>query len=84
MVNSSESHIFPFVAYYPDWEVLFKEITDNLPMDGYWDALDIDRLTDDDYLENHHLSTAFLMVNSLETLEEMIYSCYKKDQEKIK
>ncbi len=70
MVNSSESHIFPFVAYYPDWEVFFKEITGNLPMDGYWDALDVDRLTDDDYLENHHLSTAFLMVNSLDTLEE--------------
>lgn len=70
MVNSTQPNFFPFVAYYPNWETYFYEITNNLPMDGYWDALDIDRLTSEAYITNHHLSTTFLLLNSLTFLEE--------------
>lgn len=65
-VNSSNSHLFPFVGYYPDWESFFEEITNNLPMDGYWQILDIDRLTSNSYIQNHHLSVTYLLLNSLD------------------
>ena len=65
-VNSSNSHLFPFVGYYPEWTNFFEEITNNLPMDGYWKALDINHLTSNDYIKNHHLSITYLLLNSLE------------------
>ncbi len=70
MVNSSMVNFFPFVGYYPDWEVYFSQITDNLPMDGYWDAFDTDRLSSEEYIDNHHMSSTFLLINSLNFLEK--------------
>ncbi len=70
MVNSTTANFFPFVGYYPDWEIYFSEITNNLPMDGYWDAFDIDRLSSRSYIDNHHLSSTFLLINSLNFLEQ--------------
>jgi uncharacterized repeat protein (TIGR01451 family) len=72
MINSTNDHFFPFVAYYPDWDLYFEEVTHNLPMDGYWKALDINRLTDQTYLNNYHLSTTYMLINSLNMLEEGI------------
>jgi len=69
MINESNPYFFPFVGYYPNWEVFFYEITNNLPMDGYWKALDIERLISEDYIENQHLSSTFLLVNSLDLLD---------------
>jgi len=66
MVNISEPNFFPFVGDYPDWEILLNELTNNLPMDGYWRALDLSRLTSEMYLNNHHLSSTFLILNSLD------------------
>ena len=69
MVNSTEDNFFPFVGYYPNWDHFFGEITNNLPMDGYWKALDIDRLTSDAYVNNQHLSATYLLINSLDFVE---------------
>jgi uncharacterized repeat protein (TIGR01451 family) len=69
MINESNPYFFPFVGYYPNWELFFYETTNNLPMDGYWKALDIERLISKDYIENQHLSSTFLLVNSLDLLE---------------
>ncbi|MHA1472230.1 MAG: hypothetical protein ACTSQW_03935, partial [Promethearchaeota archaeon] len=69
MINESNPYFFPFVGYYPNWELFFEETTSNLPMDGYWKALNIDRLTSEDYFENQHLSSTFLLVNSLDLLD---------------
>lgn len=66
MVNVSEPNFFPFVGDYPDWEILLNELTNNLPMDGYWKALDLSRLTSEVYLNNHHLSSTFIILNSLD------------------
>ncbi|MBY8987136.1 MAG: hypothetical protein KGD61_01690 [Candidatus Lokiarchaeota archaeon] len=72
MVEESNPYFFPFVGYYPDWELYFLEVTTNLPMDGYWKALNVDRLSSEDYLKNYHLSSTFLLVNSLDFLEHDI------------
>ena len=72
MVNSSNSRFFPFVGYYPEWGHFFEELTSNFPNDGYWKALDTDRLTSSSYYENQHLSASFMVINSLEILELMI------------
>ena len=72
MVNDSEPNAFPFIGYYPNWTNYLEELTSNLPMDGYWKALDIDRLRSKEYLENYHLSSTFMLVNSLDFLEEDI------------
>jgi len=69
MINESNPYFFPFVGYYPNWDLFFDEITNNLPMDGYWKALDIERLISEDYIENQHLSSTFLLVNSLDLLD---------------
>ncbi|MFX1311656.1 MAG: hypothetical protein ACFFHD_03450 [Promethearchaeota archaeon] len=70
MVNTSDSNFFPFVGYYPDWEIYIQELTHNFPLDGYWKALDIERLTSDIYIKNHHFSSSFMVVNSLDFFEE--------------
>ncbi|MGQ4874749.1 MAG: Rho termination factor N-terminal domain-containing protein [Promethearchaeia archaeon] len=72
MVNSSQENFFPFVGYYPDWDAYFDEMLRNVPKDGYWKALDIDRLTSEDYLSHHHLSSTYFLLNSLELLEKGI------------
>ena len=69
MVNVSETNFFPFVGYYPDWEHFFEELTRNFPMDGYWKALNIDRLISQEYLENYHLSATYMLINSLDFFE---------------
>ncbi len=69
MVNVSETNFFPFVGYYPDWEHFFEELTRNFPMDGYWKALNIDRLISQEYLENYHLSVTYMLINSLDFFE---------------
>jgi len=65
-INSSNPYLFPFVGYYPDWGSFIEEMTKNLPMDGYWQTLDIDRLTSNTYIHNHHLSVTYLLLNSLD------------------
>ncbi|MFW9949634.1 MAG: hypothetical protein ACFFKA_05860, partial [Candidatus Thorarchaeota archaeon] len=74
-VDSNNPYFFPFVGHYPDWEIYFREVTTNLPMDGYWKALNVERLTSDEYLKNHHLSSTFLLVNSLDFLDRDITKC---------
>jgi len=74
MINTSSPYLFPFVGYYPNWEVYFNEITTNLPMDGYWKALNVDHLTSEEYITTQHLSSTFLLVNSLDFLD---YDAYK-------
>ena len=69
MVNVSEPNFFPFVGDYPDWALLLNELTNNLPMDGYWKALDLSRLTNEEYFNNHHLSSTFIILNSLDFFE---------------
>jgi len=73
MVNTSNSYFFPFVGHYPNWEIYFDEITKNLPMDGYWKALNVERLTSEEYINTQHLSSTFLLVNSLDFLDYDIY-----------
>ena len=72
MVNLSNPYLFPFVGYYPDWDNYFHEITTNLPMDGYWKALDVERLTSEEYINSQHLSSTFFLVNSLDLLDKDI------------
>ncbi|MFW9940254.1 MAG: hypothetical protein ACFFFT_04385 [Candidatus Thorarchaeota archaeon] len=68
-VDTEKSNFFPFVGDYPDWKILLNELTTNLPMDGYWRALDLSRLTSKIYLNNHHFSTTFIILNSLDFFE---------------
>ena len=69
LVDVVEPNFFPFVGDYPDWEILLNELTTNLPMDGYWKALDLSRLTSEMYLNNHHFSSTFVILNSLDFFE---------------
>ncbi|MEJ2295107.1 MAG: hypothetical protein P8Y23_10080, partial [Candidatus Lokiarchaeota archaeon] len=41
-------------------------------MDGYWKALDVERITSDDYISSKHLSSTFLLVNSLDLMEKNV------------
>ena len=73
MINVSEPNFFPFIGYYPEWGVFLHELTTNLPMDGYWKALDINRLTSEEYLMNHHISSTFFLLNSLDFFEKDLF-----------
>jgi len=70
LLNVSDSYFFPFVGYYPNWEIYLHELIDNVPLDGYWKAFDIQRLISDEYVQNFHLSSTFLLVSSLDLLEK--------------
>ncbi|MFX1353542.1 MAG: hypothetical protein ACFFGP_06245 [Promethearchaeota archaeon] len=78
MINVSKSNFFPFIGSYPDWELFFQEITKNLPMDGYWKALDIDRLTSKDYLLNNHISSTIFTLSSFDFFEKDILDSIKQ------
>ncbi|UCC21198.1 MAG: hypothetical protein JSV62_07960, partial [Promethearchaeota archaeon] len=69
MVNSTEPNFFPFIGSCPEWKCYFNELTANFPMDGYWKALDINRLTSQSYSQNNHLSSSFILLNSLDFFE---------------
>ncbi|MFW9825183.1 MAG: hypothetical protein ACFFE4_19735, partial [Candidatus Thorarchaeota archaeon] len=69
-INSSDLNSFIFIGDLPNWDLYFDEITNNLPMDGYWKALDLSRLTSEDYYNNYHLSSTFMIINSLSFIEE--------------
>lgn len=69
MVNVSEPNFYPFIGTCPNWNFFFNELTKNFPMDGYWQALDINRLTNLEYLENNHISSTFMLLNSLDFFE---------------
>jgi uncharacterized repeat protein (TIGR01451 family) len=69
MVNVSEPNFFPFVGSCPNWDCFLDELTTNFPMDGYWKALDKNRLTRPDYMQNYHLSASFMLLNSLDFFE---------------
>ncbi|MFX1454050.1 MAG: hypothetical protein ACFFDB_01615 [Promethearchaeota archaeon] len=69
-VNNSDPNSFIFVGDAPNWNIYFDEITNNLPMDGYWKALDLSRLTSEDYYNKYHLSSTFMIINSLSFIED--------------
>jgi len=69
-VNVSKPNSYLFVGDAPNWDLFFDEIKNNLPMDGYWKALDFSRLTSEDYYNNYHLSSTFMIINSLSFIEE--------------
>ncbi|MFX1495956.1 MAG: hypothetical protein ACFFBH_00370 [Promethearchaeota archaeon] len=78
MINVSNPNFFPFVGYYPDWALFFKEVTENLPMDGYWKALDLNRLTSKEYLLNYHISSTIFTLNSFDFFEKDILASIKQ------
>ena len=69
-VNTTEENFFPFIGHYPDWNIYLDEIIRNVPKDGYWKALNIERLTSNDYLNNYHLSSTYFLINSLDILDK--------------
>ncbi len=69
MINVTAPNFFPFIGSYPNWNCFYEELTKNFPMDGYWKALDINRLTNQEYLENYHVSSTFMLLNSLDFFE---------------
>ncbi|MFX1462178.1 MAG: hypothetical protein ACFFBF_03925 [Promethearchaeota archaeon] len=69
MVNTSEPNFFPFVGACPNWDCFLSELTSNFPMDGYWKAFDFERLTSQEYVENYHISSSFMLLNSLDFFE---------------
>lgn len=71
-IDTSEKNFFPFIGYYPNWEIVLNRLYVNLPKDGYWKALDLDRLLSNEYLEKQHLSFSILLLNSLEIYNEGI------------
>jgi len=70
LVNSSEPNFFSFVAHHPNWEVFLEQTTTNLPMDGYWKALNVARLESSNYMNTYHFSASYLLINSLDLLDE--------------
>ncbi len=69
MVNVSEPNFFPFIGSCPNWDCIFEELMTNFPMDGYWSALDVSRLSSQSYTQDYHLSSSFMLLNSLDFFE---------------
>jgi len=69
-VNTTEENFFPFIGHYPNWNIYLDEMIRNVPKDGYWKALDIGRLTSNEYVNNYHLSSTYFLINSLDILDK--------------
>ncbi|MFX0038493.1 MAG: hypothetical protein ACFFCY_03005 [Promethearchaeota archaeon] len=69
LVNVSESNFFPFIGFCPNWECYLEELMTNFPMDGYWKALNKDRLINQEYTQNYHISSSIMLINSLDFFE---------------
>ncbi len=65
-----EDYFFPFFGFYPNWADYFELIIENAPQDGYWGAIDSDRLLSEEYLTNKHISSYILMLDSVDTLAD--------------
>jgi hypothetical protein len=72
MVNSSEPNFYPFIGYYPQWDILLKQFTGNIPKDGYWKTFDLQRLLGKNYRNNKHLSFSYALINSPELFQKDI------------
>ncbi len=72
MINISNPNYYGFVGYLQDWEFYLDQMTSNFPKDGYWKALDLERLRSKNYSSNHHLSSTYILINSVEFIEEEI------------
>ncbi|MHA1339837.1 MAG: BatD family protein [Promethearchaeota archaeon] len=66
--NQGIEYWFPFVGYYPNWSIILDEITYNVPKDGYWGALDVERLSSESYLNHNHISASIIMFQTMEYL----------------
>jgi hypothetical protein len=66
----SEDFFFPFFGFYPDWDDYFNLVISNAPQDGYWGAIDTDRLLTEEYLTQKHISSYILMLDSVDVLTE--------------
>lgn len=73
LLNVSRANYYPFIGHVPDWNVYINEVTLNLPNDGYWSALDVERITSQEYNQNCHLSSTYFLINSLDILEKDIF-----------
>lgn len=73
-IPTSNQYFFPFIGHIPNWDIYMREIMGNLPMDGYWKALDVERLTSEEYINSKHLSSSFLLINSLDLLEKDFFT----------
>lgn len=71
LLNSTDDpNFFPFIGYYPNWNIMLDVMTSNAPLDGYWGTLDINRLSSNVYYENFHISSVILMLDSVDYLLE--------------
>ncbi|MHA1641371.1 MAG: hypothetical protein ACTSUX_02000 [Promethearchaeota archaeon] len=77
-LNVDHPNLFVFVGYYPDWKKYFSEILPNIPMDGFWKALNVERLTSKNYYNSHHLSSTILHIESLDFLNENVLNEIKQ------
>jgi len=62
----SKSRFYPFFGFYPNWNDLFEVIINNAPQDGYWGAIDTERLLSESYITQKHISSYILMLDSVE------------------
>ncbi|MHA1727692.1 MAG: hypothetical protein ACTSWY_03055 [Promethearchaeota archaeon] len=70
--EKEDNYFFPFIGYYPNWETMINIMFDNAPNDGYWGSVDTTRLKSKEYLENNHLSSVILMLDSINLLYDGI------------
>ncbi|MBD3352050.1 MAG: hypothetical protein GF364_11240 [Candidatus Lokiarchaeota archaeon] len=67
--NQNRTDWYPFLAYYPNWEIMIDLVYENTPKDGYWGALDVERIKSESYYNTKHLSSLILMIQSMELLK---------------
>lgn len=65
-------YFYPFFGYTPKWDVYFDTTISNLPVDGYWGAFNLDSLSSDDYLRNHHLSSSMVFMKNFNYLDKYL------------
>ncbi len=69
--DTGSDRFFPFVGYYPIWDVYQDVLFSGVPKDGYFGAIDYDRISSASYLSTKMFSGSLVLFDKVTVLNEI-------------
>ncbi len=69
--DTGSNRFFPFVGYYPRWDVFQNVLFSGVPKDGYFGVIDYSRLSSAAYLAAKPFSGTIVLLDNIDVLEQL-------------
>ncbi len=69
--DTGSDHFFPFVGYYPRWNVFQDVLFSGVPKDGYFGTIDYARISSDSYLATKPFSGTIVLLDKFSVLTQL-------------